>query len=73
MVGIELDRPCTELLTCALKDEALLISVSRERTIRLLPPLICSEAEIDEIAARLSRLVWQWSRRCVSQCVRDAV
>ncbi|MEZ3134242.1 aspartate aminotransferase family protein [Stutzerimonas kunmingensis] len=73
MVGVELDRPCTELLTCALKDEALLISVSRERTIRLLPPLICSEAEIDEIAARLSRLVWQWSRRCVSQCVRDAV
>ncbi|MCQ4253992.1 aspartate aminotransferase family protein [Stutzerimonas stutzeri] len=73
MVGIELDRPCTELLTCALKDEALLISVSRERTIRLLPALICSEAEIDEIAARLSRLVWQWSRRCVSQCVRDAV
>ncbi|KRW71461.1 acetylornithine aminotransferase [Pseudomonas sp. TTU2014-105ASC] len=73
MVGIELDRPCTELLTCALKDEALLISVSRERTIRLLPALICSEAEIDEIAVRLSRLVWQWSRRCVSQCVRDAV
>ena len=73
MVGIELDRPCTELLTCALKDEALLISVSRERTIRLLPALICSEAEIDEIAARLSRLVWQWSRRCFNLCVSDAV
>ncbi|MGE6689299.1 aspartate aminotransferase family protein [Stutzerimonas stutzeri] len=76
MVGIELDRPCTELLTCALKDEALLISVSRERTIRLLPALICSEAEIDEIAvrlSRLSRLVWQWSRRCFNLCVSDAV
>ncbi len=73
MVGIELDRPCTELLTCALKDEALLISVSRERTIRLLPALICSEAEIDEIVARLSRLVWQWSRRCFNLCVSDAV
>lgn len=73
MVGIELDRPCTELLTCALKDEALLISVSRERTIRLLPALICSEAEIDEIAARLSRLVWQWSRRCVGDRVTDVV
>lgn len=73
MVGIELDRPCTELLTCALKDEALLISVSRERTIRLLPALICSEAEIDEIAVRLSRLVWQWSRRCFNLCVSDAV
>ncbi|WP_312954797.1 aspartate aminotransferase family protein [Pseudomonas songnenensis] len=73
MVGIELDRPCTELLTCALKDEALLISVSRERTIRLLPALICSEAEIDEIAARLSRLVWQWSRRCVGDSVTDVV
>jgi len=73
MVGIELDRPCTELLTCALKDEALLISVSRERTIRLLPALICFEAEIDEIAARLSRLVWQWSRRCVGDSVTDVV
>jgi len=73
MVGIELDRPCTELLTCALKDEALLISGSRERTIRLLPALICSEAEIDEIAVRLSRLVWQWSRRCFNLCVSDAV
>ncbi len=73
MVGIELDRPCTELLTCALKDEALLISVSRERTIRLLPALICSEAEIDEIAARLFRLVWQWSRRCVGDSVTDVV
>jgi len=51
----------------------LLISVSRERTIRLLPALICSEAEIDEIAARLSRLVWQWSRRCVGDSVTDVV
>jgi acetylornithine aminotransferase len=73
MVGVELDRPCTELLSYALKDEALLISVSRERTIRLLPALISSEAEIDEIAARLTRLVWQWSRRCVGYSVRDAL
>ena len=61
MVGIECDRPCEELVADGLRKEALLISVTRERTIRLLPALICSEADIDEIAARLSRLVWQWS------------
>ncbi|ANF27332.1 aspartate aminotransferase family protein [Stutzerimonas stutzeri] len=71
MIGVELDRPCTELLSCALKDEALLISVSRERTIRLLPALICSDAEIAEIADRVSRVVWQWSRRCEASRLSD--
>ncbi|MBZ9556515.1 aspartate aminotransferase family protein [Halomonas coralii] len=57
MVGIELDRSCMELVTQALTDQRLLISVTRDKTIRLLPALICTQAEIDDIAGRVVRLV----------------
>lgn len=57
MIGIELDRPCEELVNQALTQERLLISVTRGRTIRLLPPLICSEAQIDDITRRIGRLL----------------
>ena len=57
MVGIELDRPCDDLVHKALVQERLLISVTRSRTLRLLPPLICSEAQIDDITRRLTRLL----------------
>ncbi len=57
MVGIELDRACEELVYRALAQERLLISVTRGRTIRLLPPLICSDAQIDDIVRRLTRLL----------------
>jgi acetylornithine aminotransferase len=57
MVGIELDRACGDLVRKALEQERLLITVTRERTIRLLPPLICDEAQIDEIAVRVRRLL----------------
>lgn len=57
MAGIELDRNCWELVGRALAEQQLLITVTRERTIRLLPPLICDEAQIDEIVLRLARLL----------------
>jgi acetylornithine aminotransferase len=56
MVGIELERPCSELATRALAKK-LLINVTQERVVRLLPPLIVSAAEIDEIVARLAPLI----------------
>ena len=56
MIGIELDRPCTELLTRAC-DAGLLISVTAERVVRLLPALILSEAEADRIVEILVPLV----------------
>jgi acetylornithine/N-succinyldiaminopimelate aminotransferase len=56
MIGIELDRPCGVLLQRAL-DAGLLISVTADRVVRLLPALIVSEAEVDEIAARLLPLI----------------
>ena len=56
MIGIELDRPCTELLARAC-EAGLLISVTAERVIRLLPALILSEAEADRIVEILVPLV----------------
>ena len=63
LVGIELDRPCKELVARALGDEQLLISVTRDKVIRLLPALNCTAAELDEIALRVIRLVQGWSQR----------
>ncbi len=56
MIGIELDRPCPELLARAC-EAGLLISVTAERVIRLLPALILSEAEADRIVEILAPLV----------------
>lgn len=56
MIGLELDRPCGDLVRQAL-DAGLLINVTAERVIRLLPPLIFTEADADELVARLSALV----------------
>lgn len=61
MIGIELDRPCTELVARALS-AGLLINVTAERVIRLLPPLILSEAEADQIVDSVVALVVQLSQ-----------
>ncbi|MFW2438816.1 MAG: aspartate aminotransferase family protein [Arenicellales bacterium] len=52
LFAIELDRPCGELVLKA-ADKGLLINVTAGTVIRLLPPLICSESDIREIAGRL--------------------
>ena len=57
MVGIELDRHCKELVGRALAEQRLLITVTRDTIIRLLPPLVCDEAQIDEIVRRVARLL----------------
>jgi acetylornithine/N-succinyldiaminopimelate aminotransferase len=56
MIGIELDRPCGELLGRAAQ-AGLMISVTAERVIRLLPPLIISRPEVDQVLAILMPLV----------------
>ena len=56
MIGIELDRPCGELVSKALA-AGLLINVTADKVIRLLPSLILSEAEAEELVARLTPLV----------------
>lgn len=57
MVGIELNRDCKELVGRALDEQRLLITVTRNSTIRLLPALICDEAQIDDIVARVAALL----------------
>jgi len=56
MLGIELTTNCT-VLTNRAADAGLLISVTADNVIRLLPPLIMTEAEADEVVALLVPLV----------------
>jgi len=56
MLGIELDRPCTELVGRAL-ETGLLINVTADKIIRLLPPLIMSLDEARQVVDILSALV----------------
>ncbi|HSB22195.1 MAG TPA: aspartate aminotransferase family protein [Burkholderiaceae bacterium] len=56
MIGIELDRPCGDLLLRA-ADAGLLISVTADTVIRLLPALIMTPAEADEVVRILAPLV----------------
>ena len=57
MAGIEMDRNCKALVGRALEEQHLLITVTRDTVIRLLPPLICDEMQIDAIVARVARLL----------------
>jgi acetylornithine/N-succinyldiaminopimelate aminotransferase len=56
MIGIELDSPCGTLVKEAL-DKGLLINVTADSVIRLLPPLIISDEEADQIVDIVSGLV----------------
>ncbi|MDZ7590721.1 MAG: aspartate aminotransferase family protein [Rubrivivax sp.] len=56
MIGIELDRPCGVLLARAAQ-AGLLISVTADSVIRLVPPLILSAGEAEQIVALLAPLV----------------
>ena len=56
MIGIELDRPCGELVARAL-DAGLLINVTADKVVRLLPALTFSPDEGRELVARLSLLI----------------
>jgi acetylornithine aminotransferase len=64
MLGIELDRPCAALLGRA-ADAGLLISVTAERVVRLLPALILHREEAEQIAAVLCRLIKEFLREPV--------
>jgi acetylornithine/N-succinyldiaminopimelate aminotransferase len=56
MLGVELAKPCGALVGQA-AGAGLLISVTAESVIRIVPPLILTTAEADEIVARLTPLV----------------
>jgi acetylornithine aminotransferase len=56
MLGIELDRPCSELVTRSL-GRNLLINVTAEKVVRLLPPLIINDDEARQIVSIVTDLI----------------
>jgi acetylornithine/N-succinyldiaminopimelate aminotransferase len=56
MIGIELDKPCAKLVQIALQQQ-LLINVTNEKTIRLLPPLVIDAQQIQQLVETLVALI----------------
>jgi acetylornithine/N-succinyldiaminopimelate aminotransferase len=56
MIGVELDRPCADLVKLALANQ-LLINVTADKVIRLLPPLVINREEAQELVNRLVPVV----------------
>ena len=59
MIGIELERPCSELVSMAIA-QGLLINVTAERVVRLLPPLILTDKQADIIVEQVSNLIHEF-------------
>lgn len=56
MIGIELDRPCGDLVKQAI-DAGLLINVTADKVVRLLPPLVFTDAEAKQLVDILAPLI----------------
>jgi acetylornithine/N-succinyldiaminopimelate aminotransferase len=61
MIGVELDRPCGEIVPRSLA-AGLVLNVTADRVIRLLPPLVIDEPQAREIVARLAPVVTAFLR-----------
>nr|WP_221191748.1 aspartate aminotransferase family protein [Microbulbifer rhizosphaerae] len=62
LIGIELDRPCAELVEQA-RTRDLLINVTAGNVVRLLPPLTLSDDECRQIGATVSTLIENFTRQ----------
>jgi acetylornithine aminotransferase len=51
MIGVELEEPCGELVKAGL-DAGLIINVTADKVVRIMPPLVMSEAEGAEVVRR---------------------
>ena len=56
MIGIELSRPCGELVREALS-QGLLINVTSDKVVRLLPPLVMQRQEANLVVSSVSKLI----------------
>lgn len=61
MLGIELDRPCREIMHIGLK-HGILFNVTAEKVIRLLPPLIMTEADTKQLIEKMTQCVHEFLR-----------
>jgi acetylornithine aminotransferase len=66
MLGIELDRPCREIMTLAL-DRGLLVNVTADRIVRLLPPLIYADTEVEALLDILPAVIQDFLSRAESK------
>ena len=62
MIGIELDRPCGELVKMALAAKVL-INVTADKVVRLLPPLVIKQDEAQELVKRLSAVIKEFLKQ----------
>jgi len=56
MIGIELEKDCTELVALAI-EQGLLINVTAGKVIRLLPAIITTKEQADELVNKLTTLI----------------
>jgi acetylornithine aminotransferase len=56
MIGVELDRPCGDLVARA-RDKGLLINVTVDSVVRLLPPLVMNRQEAQQLVDILAPLI----------------
>ncbi len=56
MIGIELDKPCKSLFAAAM-DQGLIINITADSVVRLLPPLIMTDDEADQLVDILAPLI----------------
>ena len=61
MIGIELDKPCKSLFMAAM-DQGLIINVTSDSVIRLLPPFIMSDDQADQLVTILVPLIKDFDR-----------
>lgn len=60
MIGIELKQPCGDLVKLALEKQ-LLINVTGQNTIRLLPSFVMSTAQTEQLISTLVELIQHWT------------
>jgi len=62
LVGITLNQSCHEVVTIALQNK-LLINVTADNVIRLLPPLVINEQQINDLVDRLVLSITQFTQK----------
>ncbi len=61
MVGIQLDRPCKSLFSQAL-DSGLIVNITADCIVRLLPPLVMTDEQIDILISILCPLIKNFNK-----------
>jgi len=61
MIGVELKRPCRELIGRAL-DKGVMLNVTANNVIRLLPPLIYEPAQADQLVETVAAVVTEFAQ-----------